>query len=381
MNSYNEANSVFTYVRKIRKYLNENPELSNQERNTQQKIISELKDMKVEYELVSDYSVIAYVNRSKRYKKNIAFRAEMDALPIKDMNSNNNVSHASGHDISVATLLGTIKIISENQKRYDGCITFIFESSSHIYKDAKYITNSNLLKDVDYLFSLFCITEVGKNIVGCNYGLQLLGSDIIEIDWFGQAQPSSAIYNAQDAIMAAVNFSDNLRSNISSKLTPYSLVLATITKIQGGLFHDIVANYCELTLNVRYNDTYSKQLAHKIINDSINYSEKRFNVTTKNKVVYSIPPLVADEEATKLLELSSKNINNNIVFQSNLTPIYSEAVSFYAKKIKCSLGYYGANSKVNIKSPLASDKFAPDEESFKVGVAWYLELARNYLLK
>ncbi|MEG0686975.1 MAG: hypothetical protein RR425_06780, partial [Erysipelotrichales bacterium] len=78
-NAYKQAIFINPYTLKLRRYFHMYPELSNQEYFTHNKIIEELKAMKVEYKIVGDYSIVASITKGKS-KKKIAFRCEMDAL-------------------------------------------------------------------------------------------------------------------------------------------------------------------------------------------------------------------------------------------------------------------------------------------------------------
>lgn len=387
MSGYNQANAVFSYVKRLRKYFHINPELSGHEKNTYYRITSELKKMKVDYQTIGDYSIVAYINKDKENKKNIAFRTQMDAIPLKDLgkfpykSSQPNISHSSGHDISMAVLLGAIKSIKDREDRYDGCITFIFEASGHTYKGAKEIINSGALLNVDYLFSLLCTTDIPNNSGAMYFTQQLLGADVLEIKWYGQAQPSSYVYVSKDTIMAAANFTDGIRDRISSRLSPAKIGIATVTKFLGGHIHDVTANYCELNLNLRYEDSETRAKIHTAINEALKSSEKRFRVTTEDRIIYSIPPLIPNKKAVELGKESFLNINKDFTFISEGLPIYSEGFSLYGTKTKCSLGIFGANNLNTEFSPSSSETFSPEESSLKTGVAWYVELANLYLDK
>ena len=71
----------------IREYLHRHPELSFKEYNTSAFICSKLKEMGVEYQSgIAVTGVIATVSGNNPHSKCIALRADMDALPIQEMN-------------------------------------------------------------------------------------------------------------------------------------------------------------------------------------------------------------------------------------------------------------------------------------------------------
>ena len=69
----------------------------------------------------------------RRKGKNIALRADMDALPIQEQNKvdyksiNSGIMHACGHDVHTSSLLGVAKILKKLKNEFDGSVKFIFQ--------------------------------------------------------------------------------------------------------------------------------------------------------------------------------------------------------------------------------------------------------------
>ena len=83
---------------------------------------------------MSDTGVYAII-RSGKPGYTIAFRADMDALPIQEQtglswsSEENGVMHACGHDAHMTVLLGCIRILHENREQLYGNIVFLFQPS------------------------------------------------------------------------------------------------------------------------------------------------------------------------------------------------------------------------------------------------------------
>ncbi|MCL1901718.1 MAG: M20/M25/M40 family metallo-hydrolase, partial [Firmicutes bacterium] len=105
------------YITNIRRKLHKKPELSNQEYYAQEEILKVLRGLNIEFETAGT-GVIARLNLNK--EKTIAYRCEMDALPMLEKNnvdfkSENQNMHACGHDGHMAIMLTFVKWVSENK--------------------------------------------------------------------------------------------------------------------------------------------------------------------------------------------------------------------------------------------------------------------------
>ena len=100
------------WVISTRRHLHEYPELSEEEFNTQKYIIDFLESYNIEYEKIANTGIYARIRNGKGRK--LAFRADMDALPLVEDNNlefkskNKGVMHACGHDVHMAVQMGVI---------------------------------------------------------------------------------------------------------------------------------------------------------------------------------------------------------------------------------------------------------------------------------
>lgn len=103
-----------------RRHLHKNPELSQKEYKTAAYIRAELDKMGLTYETCLNTGTIVYIDGGGQ--DTIILRADIDALPIREMNDvdfksqNDGIMHACGHDAHASMLLGVVKEILELKK-------------------------------------------------------------------------------------------------------------------------------------------------------------------------------------------------------------------------------------------------------------------------
>ena len=146
----------------VRHFLHAHPELSGREKHTHDYIVKYLTNLHPNFlaKHVGGYGIIASFY-GKKQGKNIAFRADIDALPINDEINNAykshkvNIGHKCGHDGHIAILLTVADIISHNRQEY-GNIILIFQPEEETGNGAQKIIDSGILdkEHVDYIFGL-----------------------------------------------------------------------------------------------------------------------------------------------------------------------------------------------------------------------------------
>jgi amidohydrolase len=116
----NTANALDGELIAIRRHLHAHPELSFEEVETAKYISNKLTEYGIEHTTnVGGHGIVGLIKGNNPTKKIIALRADMDALPIEEKNTcenmsqNKGVMHACGHDVHTTCLLGAAKILNE----------------------------------------------------------------------------------------------------------------------------------------------------------------------------------------------------------------------------------------------------------------------------
>lgn len=159
-------------IKIIRKTLHQNPELSREEKNTAREIAKFFEDVSG-YALLKNQgfqSIVAY----KKFGEGpgIAFRAELDGLPIEEKSDIEHRSkkpgnsHACGHDGHMSILLSLARHLEEIKPKR-GTVYFIFQSAEETGEGAKAMIESPEFNDleIDFCYALHNIPGTEKGLV------------------------------------------------------------------------------------------------------------------------------------------------------------------------------------------------------------------------
>ena len=157
-----------------RRDFHQNPELSNREFKTAEKIAAHLKALGMEVQTGIAHTGVVGVLKGDKPGKVLALRADIDALPVPERTDvpfkstavgefrgeEVPVMHACGHDTHIAILMGVAEIMAKNKDKINGTIKFIFQPAEEGAPageegGAKLMVKEGVLKnpDVDVIFS------------------------------------------------------------------------------------------------------------------------------------------------------------------------------------------------------------------------------------
>lgn len=141
----------------IRRHIHQHPEVSFSEFETTAFIESKLKPLGFELQKPLETGIIAVVNPECTSNRVIAFRADIDALPIQEEGSfkqafiskNPGVAHCCGHDMHTANLLGLALLLNDKKSELKHKIVLIFQPAEEkLPGGGKLITDSGILDDL-----------------------------------------------------------------------------------------------------------------------------------------------------------------------------------------------------------------------------------------
>ena len=173
------------------------PEIGFDTKNTKNYIISKIKEVKynkeiIKLDIIEIYDSLIITLKTKE-SKILGFRADIDGLEIKEQNncnykSTNNYMHACGHDAHTSILLFLIIDILNHPEILQGTIRCIFQTAEEGpgCGGAYYLYNHNLIKEIDYFYALHVNSELKRNSIFYNDSFLMASSTTFKLELFGK---------------------------------------------------------------------------------------------------------------------------------------------------------------------------------------------------
>ncbi|NLK12359.1 MAG: amidohydrolase [Candidatus Phytoplasma sp.] len=368
---------------KFRRDLHQIPELNFDLPETNKYLINVLEKLNFELYKTAKTGIIAY--KKGKLDSSIAFRADMDALPIEENNDvdykslNEGLMHACGHDAHMSILLGFAHLISSKELLNES-IVLIFQPAEETMGGAKVIIDEGVFKqfNIKKIFGIHVYPNLDEGKIGITKGITMARSGSFEITFNGSSAHGAMPNEGIDTIVAASNFINSMQTIVARKIDPTESAVISVGTINGGTLANVIADQTVITGTIRtFNDDVFKQIEKELNNLKIGI-EASFNVLIDLNVKALYPVLNNDVEIfNDVLEILKHNFECEI-----LKPMMtSEDFSFYLEEVPGLFMMLGTrNEKKGFTYPLHHSKFNLDEQVLLKGVELYNLIAITYKL-
>lgn len=369
-------------VIKHRRHFHKNPELSLKEYKTQEYIIEFLEKNNIEYRKVADTGIHAYIKNGEG--KKMAFRADMDALPIQEENDfeyksiNDNVMHACGHDVHMAVQMGLAKALVSNKNLWKGQAHFYFQPAEETVGGAKRMLEEGVDENIDRIYAFHSAPELVAGQIGIKYDKLHATSAVFEMEIIGKSTHAALPHTGVDSILVASKLVEYIQSIISRRIDPRKCAVITIGTFNAGTAENIVADKAVLTGTIRTLTQETKRYIVELLNVELKAFVNSLNAEFNLKVRDSYAPVINDYESTKFLEENIKDILPESLVNIEETRMDVEDMGFFLENIKGSFFRLGVSYENN-KTELHTKNFTVDEKALKIGLIIQLKNALEFL--
>jgi len=238
-----------------RRDLHEHPELAFEEVRTSGIVAQRLQKLGLEVQTgVAKTGVVGFLrgSASKPGAKTIAIRADMDALPIYELNEidyrsqTDGKMHACGHDGHTSILLAVADILTKRKEDLAGNVKFVFQPAEETVGGAAPMVKEGTMNGVDGVIGLHLISDYPLGRVGVRSGPVFASADKLILTVRGKGGHAAMPETTVDPIVIASYIVTALQTLISRETSPFSPAVITIGKIQAGTAFNIIPETAEM---------------------------------------------------------------------------------------------------------------------------------------
>jgi amidohydrolase len=300
----------------IRKELHQYPEVSGQEFYTTERIKKWLRDLDCHiHQYDVETGVIAEI-QGDLPGPTVAFRADIDALPILektglDYESNNmGVSHACGHDWHTTIALGAASVLAANKQHLNGNVRFIFQPAEETTQGAKQLIEAGLFEDgeIDAIFGLHNQPGIPAGKVGVTDQRLMAAVDTLKITIEGKSGHGAIPENTIDAVVAGSAVIMGLQSAVSRNIDPFEPVVITVGSFNSGTAHNVIAGKAELIGTVRsFNPAVRSELPN-LINRITSEIAQGYGATATVEYIPQVGAIQNDPQMTAFVKQAVEEV-------------------------------------------------------------------------
>ncbi|MEH6234617.1 amidohydrolase [Corynebacterium pseudotuberculosis] len=363
-----------------RRHLHRYPELSHMEFTTTDFIAKTL----ISYGLspIRFPTTGLMVNVGPNTEEKVAFRADIDALPISEQNDldyaslNAGVMHACGHDVHATIALATACALASAELNIG--VRVIFQPAEEVMDGgAPDVIGYGALEGIANIFAIHAEPKLKVGYVGVRTGAITSASDVVEVHVTGPGGHSSRPHLTVDVVYALSKLVVDLPGLLSRRVDPRTGTVLVFGSINAGYAPNAIPESGSVTGTIRTADITVWRTMGELLRELI--PQVLMPTGCEVSIVHhkGVPPVLNDDVATALLADVARSIDPNAVVQAPQSS-GGEDFSWYLEHVPGSMARLGCWDGIGEPGDLHQADILIDERCIAVGVKLFGSVVDRY---
>jgi amidohydrolase len=289
----------------IRREIHAYPELCFEEYVTAELVLKKLTEWGIPVLQGMGVTGVVGIIKNGNSTRAIGLRADMDALPIQEINTfahaskNEGKMHACGHDGHTAMLLGAAHYLSQH-KNFDGTVYLIFQPAEEGGGGAKRMMDDGLFTQcpMQAVFGMHNWPGIPVGHFGVTAGPMMASSNEFEVIVKGKGAHAAQPHKGIDPIMVALQIAQSWQTIITRNKSPIEAAALSITQIHAGSATNVIPDDATLIGTVRTFDLAVLDLIENRMRAIAEHTVQAFDASVEFHFKRNYPPLINHENET-----------------------------------------------------------------------------------
>ncbi|RKP51208.1 M20 aminoacylase family protein [Trinickia fusca] len=381
-------------IQSLRRTIHAHPELRYQEVRTADLVAQSLEQWGIEVHRGLGKTGVVGVLKRGTSQRSIGLRADMDALPIQELNSFEHRSqetgkmHACGHDGHTAMLLGAAQYLAKHGQ-FDGTVVFIFQPAEEGGAGARAMIDDGLFTQfpVDAVFGLHNWPGMPAGSFGVIEGPIMASSNEFRIEIKGVGAHAALPHNGRDPVFATVQVANGLQSIITRNKKPIDTAVLSITQIHAGDALNVIPDTAWLAGTVRTFTVETLDLIEAKMRKIAEATASAYDCSATITFNRNYPPTINSPEETRFaVDVMRKIVGYDNVDDATEPTMGAEDFSFMLQAKPGCYAFLGNGDGAHRETGhgagpcmLHNASYDFNDELLPVGSTYWVRLAQRYL--
>ena len=371
---------------KWRREIHAHPELAYEEHRTSDFVAEKLESFGIPIVRGLGKTGVVGTIKSGTSDRSVGLRADMDALPLREMNEfehrsqHEGVMHACGHDGHTTMLLAAAEYLAQNQD-FDGIVHFIFQPAEEGEAGAKAMMDDGLFDDfpMDAVYALhnWPGLEVGK--MAMRAGPAMAAMDIFEAKIIGSGGHAALPHLAVDPIVVGSELVQAWQKIVSREVKPIDPAVVTVTQFHAGDAFNVIPEEVVLRGTVRCFGSDVRAMIKTRMEEIGNGLCEANNCKLEWWYDHRFPPTVNSENEMFISAGVARAVLGDENVNSNVEPVTGSEDFGYMLEAKPGCYAFIGNGPGDGGCLLHSPRFDFNDEIIAIGASYWVELVSNVL--
>ena len=311
----------------IRRDLHAHPELGYEEHRTAEMVAERLTAWGIPVVRGLGITGVVGIIKNGTSARAIGLRADMDALPMQEINGFAHASthagkmHACGHDGHTAMLLGAAHYLSQH-RNFDGTVYLIFQPAEEGGGGARRMIEDGLFEQfpMEAVYGMHNWPGIAEGNFSVVAGPMMASSNEFRVTVRGKGAHAAQPHRGIDPIMVAVQIAQGWQTIVSREKNPLEAAVLSITQIHAGSATNIIPNDAELVGTVRTFSTGVLDLIQRRMQEMAEGIAAGFGASVEFIFKRNYPPLVNHPEQTAVAIEAMRAVVGTAQVDTNVEP-------------------------------------------------------------
>ena len=360
----------------LRRDFHRHPELSHQERRTAEIIAERLHAAKVEVRTGVGGTGVVGVLHGDRPGRTVAWRADIDALPLTEIlhapftSGTPGVMHACGHDGHTAIAITLAEMMAARRAELPGTAVFLFQPAEEVLGGARPMIDAGALENprVEEVYGLHLTTLQRVGDVQVRPGPSMASADAFSIEVRGAGGHGAMPHLSIDPITVAANILLGMQSLISREVAAQDTAVLTVGQIVSGTKGNIIPESAVMRGTIRaFEQRVRDQLVTRLGAFASDVA-RAYRAEASLTLDYSCPAVVNHARETELVrQCVAAEVGDGAVSEGKLVMASDDMSLFLRERPGC---YFrvGIAPATGPMRPHHAPEFEMNEGGLAVGV-------------
>ncbi|GAB2616340.1 amidohydrolase [Pseudactinotalea suaedae] len=366
----------------IRRDIHQHPEGARMEHRTTEVVAARLERSGLEPRrlegtgLICDLAPTGVDHIAARTKRRVILRADLDALPLTETSglsfaSTNGYSHACGHDVHTAVVLGAGLVLADlvREGKIDVSVRLLFQPAEEVQPGgANDAIAAGVLEGYDEVYALHCDPKIDVGSIGSRIGPITSASDTVTVTIAGDGGHTSRPHLAGDVVFALGQVITQAPSVLGRRIDPRAGVNLTWGAVEAGKAANAIPSRGMVTGTLRCLDENAWQQAEELLEEVIAQIVAPYGVDIEVEITRGVPPVVNDEPNVARLDDAARRLFGPQSVVLTEQSLGGEDFGWYLQHVDGAMARLGVRTPGGRSYDLHQSDFVVDERAIRYGV-------------
>jgi amidohydrolase len=293
----------------LRRDFHRHPELSFQEKRTAEIIAERLHKAGLEVRTGIAGTGVVGVLRGERPGRTVAWRADIDALPLTEIldapfaSGSPGVMHACGHDGHTAIAITLAEIMAARRAEVPGTAVFIFQPAEELLGGAKPMIEAGVLDNprVDEIYGLHLTTQDRAGSVNVRRGPTMASGDGFSVEVTGRGGHGAYPHLSVDPMTAAAHILIGMQSLVTKEVAAKETVVLSVGQILAGTKNNIIPDKAVMRGTLRTFDFDVREQMLGRLQSFVADMARAYRAEARLDLTMGCPPVINPDRETELV--------------------------------------------------------------------------------